>query len=143
MRWITLSLLFALQPLAAAPPIKDDTLGLSKASVFTAPAPPAYRDEASAPGEKPRPRRANREAPPVIPHGVADFLPITRAANACVDCHGIRGPKRKGEPTPIPDSHYRDLRRDPDRKGEQIAGTRYICVSCHVPRTDAPPLLKP
>ena len=142
MRWITLPLLCALQSLAAAPPIKDESLGLAKTSVFTAAPPPRYQDEASAPGEKPLPRRPNRESPPVIPHGVADFLPITRTANACVDCHGIPGPKRKGEATPIPASHYRDLRRDPDRKGKQIAGTRHVCVSCHVPRTDAKPLVK-
>ena len=137
---ILLLALCALSPLAAAPPAKpksDKELGLSKTTVFEVPSPPAYQDEASGPGEKPLPKRVNRENPPVIPHGAGDFLPITRASNMCIDCHGIDGPKKKGEPTPIPASHYLDLRRE--TKGKDVAGARYVCISCHVPRTDAKP----
>lgn len=137
-------LICTLQATAAdlpAHPIRDQDLGLSRTSVFDVPSPPRYQEEASAPGEAPLPKRVNREFPPVIPHGIADFLPITRAANACLDCHGVPGRKKKGEATPIPASHYVDLRRDPDRKGKHIVGTRHVCISCHVPRTDAPALV--
>ena len=132
------SLLMADPP---AKPIPDRDLGLSRTSVFEAPAPPLYQDEASNPGEKPLPKRINREAPPVIPHSVADCLPITQSSNLCMDCHAIPGPKKKGEATPIPASHYVDLRRAPEAKGKQLAGARYVCISCHVPRTDAPPIV--
>ncbi len=128
--------------LVAEPPAKsipDRDLGLSRTSVFEVPTPPLYQDETSAPGEKPLPKRINRESPPVIPHSVADCLPITQSSNLCMDCHAIPGPKKTGEATPIPASHYMDLRRAPETKGERIAGARYICISCHVPRTDAPP----
>jgi nitrate reductase (cytochrome), electron transfer subunit len=135
-------LLLATPLLVAAPPAKpvaDRDLGLSRTSVFEAPAPPIFSDEASGPGEKPLPKRINKEYPPVIPHSLADCIPITQSSNLCVDCHGVAGPKKKGEATPIPASHYVDLRRAPDKKGAQVSGARYVCLSCHVPRTDAPP----
>ena len=142
---LSLALTLCALPLAAskppAKPIPDRNLGLSRTSVFDVPAPPAYRDEASDPGEKALPKRINREYPPVIPHSVADSLPITRSTNLCLDCHAVPGPKKKGEATPVPASHYLDLRRAPEAKSAQVAGARYICISCHVPRTDAPPLV--
>ena len=105
--------------------------------MFEIPAPPLHQDEGSAPGEKPLPKRINRETPPIIPHGLSDCLPITRSSNLCMDCHAVPGPKRKGEATPIPGSHFVDLRRAPHAKGKQLAGSRYVCISCHVSRTDA------
>jgi nitrate reductase (cytochrome), electron transfer subunit len=123
----------------AAKPISDRELGLSKTSVFEVPSPPAWKAEVAAPGEKPLPPRANAVAPPVIPHAVSDFLPITPAQNMCVDCHVVAGPKQKGEPTPVPASHFVDLRRAPGTKGDKVAGARWYCQACHVARSDAPP----
>ena len=131
----------AAPPAPAAGPVKDRDLGLSKTSVFEVPAPPAWKAEASAPGEKPSPPRLGTQIPPVVPHGVADSLPITREQNACVDCHQVAGPKKAGEPTPLPASHYVDYRNAPDKAGQKVAGARWICTACHVPRTDAPPLV--
>jgi cytochrome c-type protein NapB len=127
----------AAPPAPAAAPVKDTALGLSKTSVFEAPAPPAFQPEQSTPGEKPLPPRLGPQIPPVVP----DLLPITREQNACVDCHAIAGPKVAGEPTPIPPSHYVDYRNAPDRTGEKVAGARRLCTACHVPRTDAAPLV--
>ena len=121
--------------------VSDRDLGLSRTSVFDVPEPAAYHPEDSTPGEKPLPKRISTEIPPVVPHGIADFMPITRADNACLACHEVAGPKKKGEATPIPGSHYVDLRRDPARKGEHVSGARWVCVSCHVPRSDAKPLV--
>jgi len=129
----------------AAPPsppvaaVKDSSLGLSRTSVFDVPAPPLFHAEDSTPGEKPLPPRISTVAPPVIPHGIDAFDPIRRDANACVDCHQVEGPKKAGEATPIPASHFYDLRRAPTVKGEKLAGTRWVCTACHVARTDAPP----
>ncbi len=136
---LTLSALSLSASKPQSKPIPDRNLGLSRTSVFEVPSPPAYQDEASGPGEKPLPKRINREYPPVIPHSLADCLPITRGSNLCLECHSVPGPKKKGEPTPIPASHFMDLRRAPEVKGKEVAGTRYVCISCHVPRTDAPP----
>jgi cytochrome c-type protein NapB len=121
--------------------VADSDLSLVRASVFATPTPPLYHAEASDPGEQPLPPRLRPGVPPRIPHGVADFLPITRTANACLDCHQVRGEKVAGEPTPIPPSHYVDLRAAPDKAGATVTGARLVCVSCHVARTDAPPLV--
>jgi len=81
-----------------------------------------------------------RGAPPRIPHGIADFLPITAARHPCLECHDRRN-AAEVEAVPLPASHYRDLRRAPEVDRETVAGARYVCVSCHVPQTDAPPLV--
>ncbi|BDG02098.1 nitrate reductase cytochrome c-type subunit [Anaeromyxobacter oryzae] len=125
--------------LLAATSTPDASLGLSKTGVFDVPAPPAVRAEDSSPGEKPAPPRAYPGAPPAIPHGIADFLPITRTQNLCLDCHAVKE-KKPGEATPIPASHYRDLRRAPGAPRGRIAGARHVCTACHATRSDAAPL---
>ncbi len=119
--------------------IPDDVIGLVHRDIREVPVPDAVYDNLSEPAERPLPERWNDVSPPVIPHGIADFLPITSADNGCVDCHETDD-VTPGEPTPIPESHYRDLRNAPDTPGDTIAGARYVCTSCHVPQTDANPL---
>jgi nitrate reductase (cytochrome), electron transfer subunit len=125
---------------APSGPIADAELGLSKGSVFDVPVPPAVKANESNPGEAPLLPRSYVMAPPRVPHGVTDFLPITQKQNACLDCHAVKE-KKQGEPTPIPPSHYTDYRNAPDRVGGQLAGARHVCVSCHAVRTDAPDLV--
>jgi cytochrome c-type protein NapB len=125
---------------APSGPIADSELGLSKGSVFEVPTPPAVKANDSNPGEGPLLPRPYIIAPPRIPHAVADFLPITQKQNACLDCHAVKE-KKQGDPTPIPPSHYTDYRNAPDRVGDQVVGTRYVCVSCHAVKTDAPNLV--
>jgi len=124
--------------LATAGPTPDRDLGLSKGSVFDTQSPAVEQDNATDPGEVPVLPRAYLGAPPRIPHGIADFTPIVRGENLCLDCHLVEE-KVEGEPTPIPESHFRDLRRAPAQVRDQIAGARYVCTSCHLPITDAVP----
>jgi len=126
------------QPAAGA--VADTEIGLVEGSVFEAPAPPPVQINDSDPGDRPALFRPHPEAPPPIPHGIADFLPITRADNACVDCHWLEE-KEEGLPTPIPGSHFIDYRNAPGTVRETIAGARWVCVSCHVPQTDNPLLV--
>ena len=132
-------------PVAAPPdppaPIADASLGLAPGSVFDVLSPPVVKRNESAPGELPPPARPYATAPPRIPHGADDFLPITPKQNACLDCHGVKD-KKAGEPTPIPASHYTDYRNAPDRVDTRVVGARYVCVSCHVATTDAPNLVE-
>jgi nitrate reductase (cytochrome), electron transfer subunit len=123
-----------------AAPVPDSALGLSKTSVFDVPAPPVVKPNDAAPGEVPPPPRPYALAPPRIPHGIGDFLPITAKANACADCHAV-AEKEKGGPTPLPASHYTDYRNDPGKRGDKVAGARWVCTACHVPLTDAKPLV--
>lgn len=120
-------------------PVPDAALGLSRGSVFDVPAPPPVPVNASVPGDGSPAPRAYPGAPPVIPHAVADFLPITARENSCIDCHRVKE-RKDGEATPIPPSHLVDLRRAPGGSGE-VAGTRYVCTACHVGTTGARPLV--
>jgi len=120
--------------------VSSDALGLSKTSVFEVPAPPPVVENGAIPGEVPLLPRDYPGAAPVIPHDTRDFTPITASQNSCTDCHAtkVRDP---GGPTPIPESHYTNLRDSPGKAGETIVGARFVCTSCHVPRTDAKPLV--
>ncbi len=78
--------------------------------------------------------------PPVITHTLEGMVPITQATNECLECHAVEE-KEPGEPTPVPASHYIDLRRTPETTQDEAVGSRYNCVVCHVAQTDAPPLV--
>ncbi len=117
-----------------------EQLGLAPGSVFEVLVPEAVEPNSSDPGDQPSLPPAFEGAPPLVPHGVVDFLPITREDNLCVDCHVI-AEAEEGDPTPLPASHYTDLRRAPGEVGETVAGARWVCVSCHVPPTGAEPLV--
>ncbi len=128
---------------AAAPAVRtpEDRMGLARGGPMEVRPPPVVKENDSAPGDRPVRPRAFAGAAPAIPHGIADFLPITRAENACVDCHAV-ATKKKGEPTPIPASHYVDLRNAPSKRGEKVVGARWSCTACHVPQQDVAPLVK-
>jgi nitrate reductase cytochrome c-type subunit len=118
----------------------DSEIGLSKTSVFDTPSPAPVAENETMPGETEVIPRDNSEGPPAIPHGIGDFLPITASENLCVDCHALEE-KVEGGPTPIPQSHYVDMRNAPDEPGDELAGARYVCISCHVSLTETTPLV--
>jgi len=124
----------------AEQPIPDDRIGLVDADVFDVPVPPPVHAVEAEPGEAAPLPRPTPDAPPVVPHAVADFVPITRDENYCVECHAVEE-KVEGGPTPIPGSHYTDLRNAPDQTGETVVGARWNCTACHVARTEAEPLV--
>lgn len=120
--------------------ISDTDIGLSKSSVFDAPAPDRTLANRSDPGDRAVVPRGFSDQPIVIPHGISAFLPITLEDNQCIDCHKVTE-KEAGEPTPIPVSHYVDLRGASRTAGNEIVGARYNCVSCHVSPGDNEPLV--
>ena len=120
--------------------VPADQIGLSKVGISEVPDPPAVAEETSEPGEQPLATPAFYGAPPVMSHGIDDFTPITPEDNMCLECHAVEE-KVEGEPTPVPESHYVDLRNQPDVVNSEIAGARYVCTSCHVPTSDADPLV--
>jgi cytochrome c-type protein NapB len=121
--------------------IPDDQVGLSKVDVRDTPDPDPVADDTSEPGERGVLPRDYEGAPPMISHTAADFLPITRDENLCLECHMVEGEKEAGLPTPIPASHYTDLRNAPSVVSEEVVGARYNCIACHVPQTGATPLV--
>ena len=122
--------------------IPDSALGLEKSAVTGVPAPRSYEYSAKDPGDGKVLPRPFASAPPLVPHSVDAFLPITGTDNGCLTCHATGGAGSKaGDPVPVPASHYLDLRNAPSVKRAEIAGSRYVCTACHVPQTDAKPLV--
>jgi len=116
--------------------ISDAELALYPGSLFEVPNPTGFTWNANGPGDNARLSRAYPIAPPRIPHAIAEFLPITLRSNACLDCHA----KDAGADAPeLPPSHRTDLRNTPDVVGTAVAGARFLCLSCHVPTSDAKP----
>lgn len=141
MRVLALALLALAAPGApAGKAVPEADIGLAKTGPAEVAPPPSVKENDSAPGVRPVRPRAYPGAPPVVPHGVDDFLPITPRQNACVDCHAVAG-KKKGEPTPIPPSHYVDARNAPGERAGEVVGARWSCTACHVPQADVKPLV--
>ena len=91
------------------------------------------------PGEALRYERAFLNAPPQIPHNIEDYLPITQEDNMCLSCHdqgadNDRVRLNDEEPTPMPASHYYDLRNE--KKLDNVSDARYNCVQCHAPQAN-------
>ncbi len=121
--------------------IEDEDMGLSKTSVFDTPTPKpfSYGNLSEALPV------SFTGAPPQIPHAIDNYLPLTASRNQCMACHDqpdMIGHKAKGLPTPMPKSHYTDLRRSPEKPGKQVSGTRFVCTQCHVPQADVTPLVE-
>ena len=97
------------------------------------PAPPLARPEIS---EGRRLMRSYPEQPPVIPHAIEGYQ-ISLETNRCLTCHRRQYVEATGAPM-ISVTHYLD------RYGQMLADVaprRYFCTQCHVPQTDARPLV--
>lgn len=121
--------------------IEDVDMGLSKTSVFDTPTPEPFSYASSSEALS----VTFLGAPPQIPHDIDNYLPLTTANNQCLGCHdqpAMIGRKAKGMPTPMPKSHYTDLRRTPNKVGQKLIGSRYVCTQCHAPQADVSPLVE-
>ena len=81
--------------------------------------------------------RAYPEQPPVIPHAI-EGNQLTLNANRCLDCHRRQFVEGSGAPM-ISITHFMT------REGQMLADVaprRYFCTTCHVPQTDAEPLVE-
>ncbi|MDA8186575.1 MAG: nitrate reductase cytochrome c-type subunit [Dehalococcoidales bacterium] len=111
---------------------KPDSGAYTHQSLATG-SPGMNRYDAPPPGRANKVDRAYPGAPPVIPHSL-NGLAITKDSNSCVGCHSTGMEVAPGHvATKIPDSHYVDPKTA--TKGSQISGTRYVCLSCHVPQS--------
>ena len=84
-------------------------------------------------------RRAMRnypEQPPVIPHAIEGYQ-LSLATNRCLTCHRRQYTEASGAPM-ISVTHY--MNRDGQMLAD-VAPRRYFCTQCHVPQTDAQPLV--
>jgi cytochrome c-type protein NapB len=123
----------------SAGPVADDALGLSKTSVFDDPSPSAFDYPNISPSAAAALPRAYDGAPPQIPHKIEGLLPITAKKNACLGCHddpSLIGKQAKGDPTPMPESHY-----DKVAGKLELNNGRYVCNQCHVPQANVSELV--
>lgn len=114
--------------------------------------------DANAPGTGTTMDRAFENAPPMIPHSVEGFLPITIKNNMCMTCH-MPNVAVSMNSTPIPASHFTDYRPEISQKNgkyhlyeqnevtakdlkEKLNSARYNCSQCHVPQTNVTVVLK-
>ena len=77
------------------------------------------------------------QQPPLIPHTIQGYQ-ITNNFNKCMDCHAWQKTKASGA-TKVSVTHFRT------REGQEldsISPRRYFCTQCHVPQTDAKPLVE-
>lgn len=88
-----------------------------------------------APGEAVPLQRSYTNAPPLIPHSIKDFLPITADNNACISCHD-KAVAASMNATPMPRTHYTDLRTGV-YLGDKMSLRRYNCTQCHVAQSNA------
>ncbi|WP_448188253.1 nitrate reductase cytochrome c-type subunit [Azospirillum sp. sgz301742] len=77
------------------------------------------------------------EQPPVIPHSIRDYQ-IDLNFNKCLSCHSRKYTEQSQAPM-VSITHYQD--RDGNMLGA-LAPRRYNCTACHVPQTNAPPLVE-
>jgi cytochrome c-type protein NapB len=80
--------------------------------------------------------RAYRQQPPLIPHRI-DKYEIDLNVNQCLRCHDWPYSTQERAPK-VSETHYID--RDGKRL-DKVARTRWFCSQCHVPQTDAKPLV--
>ena len=145
------ALILVLSCTSGAPPARGTTapvarslteseVGLASGTAFDQPpqAPIAFNQVD--PGESELRPRPNAEFPPVIPHSIADLETITLTENSCLECHDPAVAVDVGA-VALPRSHFVDLRRSPQRKGNEVVGSRWVCTSCHVAQTYAEPLV--
>lgn len=71
------------------------------------------------------------------PLNTVDGLVITRSTNDCLDCHLQGDELEEGHvATAVPASHFRNEYTGVATQDE-VVGTRYLCLQCHVPQTNA------
>jgi cytochrome c-type protein NapB len=129
---------------AADNAIDELNMGLSKTTVFDTPTPQSFSYGTTEPKKSEVLPRAWDGAPPQISHRIDEFLPITAEDNQCLECHEIPkyiGKAKKGK-SPMPRDHYVDTRSSSDEMSDEIVGARFVCTQCHVPQSDAQPLVE-
>ena len=76
------------------------------------------------------------EQPPVIPHSITGYQ-LSLNTNRCLECHRRQFTEASGAPM-ISVTHFMD--RDFQVLAD-VAPRRYFCLQCHVPQTEARPLV--
>ncbi len=133
-------------PVVDAPPppppaaeVIDDDLSYRNNPLLTEEGAPVYIFDSPDPGESTLGERSFENSPPIIPHNIDDFVPITAAENSCADCHLPEEAADAGA-TSMPASHLYDIRRETTLQG--LAGANYNCTQCHATQANTGELVE-
>ena len=78
--------------------------------------------------------------PPMVPHTVEKYVPLTIEENACMECHQTE--EIRGQKIPqIGQSHFSKTAKNKAGK-PALEMSRFQCNSCHVPQVDAKELVE-
>jgi cytochrome c-type protein NapB len=105
-----------------------------------APDPRAYSERSPGTGSQDLIRRVFVEQPPLVPHAVEKYEPITLTSNDCLECHISDEFKGKKMPK-IGASHFSKTLKESDGS-PAVDRARWQCIGCHVPQVDAPALVE-
>ncbi|TKJ38500.1 nitrate reductase [candidate division LCP-89 bacterium B3_LCP] len=115
--------------------IEDGDLGIRKGTLLTEDVlVPESTTSLVEAGASERVARSFENAPPMIPHEITDYVPITIEENACTECH-MPEVAEDAEATPVPASHLYDLREN--QQLSELSGAAFNCTLCHAAMTDA------
>ena len=125
--------------------IDQMNMGIGEDNVFSDATPQAFAYSNVKAGKSEMIPLAYSTVPPLISHKIEDYLPITAEENGCADCHDRQSKIGKtehktGKKIPMPESHYGGFNGEGDK--EEVSGARYNCTQCHVPQSDAKPLIE-
>lgn len=75
--------------------------------------------------------------PPLVPHTIRNYE-VSLNANKCLSCHSWKNAKEMGA-TKISVTHYVNRQ---EQVLSDVSPRRYFCLQCHVPQSDAQPLVE-
>lgn len=81
-------------------------------------------------------KRTFKDQPPMVPHDIEGYK-INLKSNKCMRCHSKDKAEKSGA-TQVGESHFIDRT---GKKHDKLSSGRHFCVQCHVPQTDAKPLV--
>ncbi len=132
------ALLAALAACASNYPVSD-LRGKDVAAADTAPSVKPFPEKSPGGAQVLIPRTFTGQ-PPLVPHAIARYEPITVEQNDCLDCHISDELNGKKMPR-MGDNHF--VPPGPGGGGNPVVDmARYECTTCHVQQVDAPPLIE-
>jgi len=125
-------------------PVDETSVGIGADGVFNDPSPSTFEYPTAEAGKSDRISKSYHTAPPMVPHTVEEYLPITMENNECMECHDkpklIDRKYVKGKKLAMPEDHYGGFGGRGDK--DEPSGARYTCTQCHAPTSDAQPLVE-
>jgi len=133
--------------------VNEDTMGLSKTSVFDTPSSETFNYGGAGPGAGNELfKKSYDTAPPQIPHSVVGLMPVTAKNNICIGCHvqpdNVGKKVEKGQPIPVSASHYDAPAFGKAEAGlaptasKKLSGSRFVCTQCHRPQATVDPIVQ-